>query len=91
MRVFVVALDADGAVAGALVRERLKERISSFYELSPTVFAITADMLSNDVAEMAGLKGEDRLPNATGAVFRIDSYSGFTNRALWEWLEGVED
>ena len=31
------------------------------------------------------------MENATGAVFRIDNYSGYSARSLWEWLSKVEE
>ena len=90
MRVFVVALDADGEVASEMVEERLKRSVSDFYRLSPSVFVVSADLLSSELANAAGIKGDDRLSDATGVVFRIDGYSGFTDRSLWEWMEKVE-
>ena len=90
MRVFVVVLDEDGKAVSAQVEERLKGSVSSLYRLSPDVFVVAADLLSSELAAVAGIKGEERLSDATGVVFRIDGYSGFTNRAMWEWMERVE-
>ncbi|MCY4005765.1 MAG: hypothetical protein OXE84_02910 [Rhodobacteraceae bacterium] len=90
MRVFAVALDNDGAASAEEVNDRLKVRSASFYRLSSTVFVVAADLLSDQVAELAGIKGDDRLQSATGVVFRIDAYSGFASRSIWEWLSKVE-
>ncbi len=90
MRVFAVILDADGQAASKQVGERLRGAVSSVYRLSPSVFVVAADLLSDELAERAGIKGEDRLRGATGVVFRIDSYSGFTDRSMWEWMGTVE-
>lgn len=89
-RVFVVVLDREGEGVREEVNERLENRASLVYRVSSTVFMVSEFGLSKDIAEMAGIKGDDRIPDATGAVFRIDSYSGFTDRALWEWLNNVE-
>jgi len=91
MRIFAVALDNDGAASAEEVNDRLKSRGASFHRLSSTVFVVAADLLSDQIAELAGIKGDDRLQSATGVVFRIDSYAGFASRSVWEWLGRVEE
>ena len=89
MDTFVVVVDSAGAEQSPLVKERLKGEFSEIYELSPTSFLVSADALTEDIAVAAGIKGEEGVENATGAVFKIAGYSGYTRRALWEWLSKV--
>ncbi len=91
MRIFAVILDADGEAESERVEARLRKKFSSLYRLSPSVFVVAADLLSSELAESAGIKGEDRLEGATGVVFRIDGYSGFTDGSMWEWMGNVEN
>ena len=91
MRAFVVVLDEDGKATSAKVEKRLKNTVSSLYRLTPSVFVAATDLLSSELAAAAGLKGDNRLDGATGVVFRIDNYSGYTDGAMWEWMEKVEN
>ena len=89
MDAFIIAMDLEGAEQSPSVKERLKEQYDEFYELSPTSFLVASDTLTEDVAVAAGIKGEEGVKIATGAVFKIAGYSGFTRRSLWEWLSKV--
>lgn len=89
METFIVVMDSAGAEQSPLVKERLKKEFNEFYEISPTSFLVSADVLTEDVAVAAGIRGEESVENATGAVFKIASYAGYTRRALWEWLGKV--
>ena len=91
MGLFVIVLDEDGIRATDPVRDRLRNRFDDTYEISPFAFLVSSKELTKDVAATAGIRGDDRIEGATGAVFRLDSYSGFTNRAMWEWISKVED
>lgn len=86
MSTFVVILDREGAAVAPQVEERLKEAFPVVHAWLPTVFLVSSDGLTSEVAEAGGINGEGDEPRATGAVFRIDNYSGFSNRSLWEWL-----
>ena len=68
------------------VRNRLKDEYGAVYEYVPSVLMVSADALTADVARTAGIKTENENRIATGAVFRINGYSGFTDRSLWEWF-----
>ena len=59
------------------------------HDFVPTCILVSADVLTEDIAEAAGIKGDDRDTAATGAVFRINGYGGYTNRSLWEWIGKV--
>ena len=48
--------------------------------------------LTQEVAVRAGIKGEDRIEDASGVVFRLNgAYAGFAARSLWEWLGQAEE
>ena len=87
--IFVVIL-AEGQDAGA---ERLRKMYPTAYELAGNVFFIAEDeALTGTVAKALGLTKEDAESGIRGAVFRLNgSYTGFTRRTLWEWLEKAED
>ena len=89
MSAFVVILDEDGIESADQVRDRLKERYGTVYEYMPSVFMVSADELTTDIAKAVGIKGEGAERVASGVVFRIGGYSGYTDRALWEWFERV--
>ena len=89
MDAFIVVMDPEGADRSSSVKERLQERYDEFYEFSPTCFLVASDALTEDIAKAAGIKGEGGIESATGAVFKISGYSGFTSRSLWEWLSKV--
>ena len=90
MSTFIVIMDPGGAARGPEVKSRLQEKFKEVYEFSPTAFLVAADTLTVEVARAGGIKGEGQMANATGAVFRIDNYSGYSDRSLWEWLAKVE-
>lgn len=89
MSTFVVVLDREGAAASSDVLARLREAYKDVHPYTPTCILVSADALTEDVAEAGGIKGDDRDGAATGAVFRINGYSGYTNRSLWEWIAKV--
>ena len=83
-----------------LLRERnatIAQRIRDAYddderfELSSTVFFVADSAMTRDVARKVGLKGADRVPNASGLVTRVSTYSGWTVSSLWEWLGDVAE
>ena len=90
MSAFAVVLDQDGIRNADQVRARLTERYGAVYEYTPSIFMVSADALTADIAKAVGIKGEGAERVASGAVFRISGYSGYTDRALWEWFERVD-
>ena len=89
MSVFVVVMDAEGSVAAPQVLERLREKFPEVHKYTSTCFLVSADSLTKEVAEAAGLRRENG--GFTGVVFRLDGYSGFTDTSLWEWISKVSD
>ena len=92
MRSFVVIVDERGADKAAEVKARLDAAYADVYEISPTVFVVASDGLTESVAISAGFKDRRGLGEheVTGVVFRIDIYSGYTRTSLWEWLRKAE-
>ena len=74
------------------VLDRVDEEYPDNFRLSPTFSVVSSDDLSENVAIKAGIKGENQVPEASGAVFMLrGSYSGYTTRSLWEWLGRHEE
>ena len=83
MSVFIVSL----RVPNSEVRAKVQE-FDNYYIYSNTVFFIATENLSQEVAFKIGLQGDDRVPGSSGVVAKMNgSYSGFTSRDLWDWLE----
>lgn len=74
------------------VSKRIRETYPDSYSLTDTFFLVQSTGIAQAVATAAGIKGEDRIKDASGVVFRLNrSYSGYTERALWDWLEQVQE
>ena len=73
------------------------ERIDRHYEAfhySETFHLIKCPrtVLSQEVAQVVGLKGDDQIDDVSGFVIQQKSaYAGFTRRDLWEWLASLDD
>lgn len=73
----------------AEIEASVKEHFPDAYQMTDSTFLVRSDNLSSQIAESVGIKGANR--RFAGAVFKINhSYSGFTSRDLWEWLDGAE-
>ena len=74
------------------VLDRLDAEYPDNFQLSRTFAVVSSDELSQSVATKVGIKGENRAPGVSGAVFILQgAYSGYTDRSLWEWLGKHED
>ena len=85
----VVLYEPDEEVEG-----RLAEAYQFHHKYTDTFYLICAgqSVITKDIAEAIGLKGEDRVEDSSGAVFKMNSaFSGYTQRSLWEWLESAMD
>ena len=74
------------------VLERLEGKYPNTRCHTDTFFLVPVDktVTTDDVAVVAGIKGDSR--DASGIVFKINAaYSGYTNKALWEWLSDFEN
>ena len=84
MAVFSIVLKEPNGPA----KIRIDDAYPGCFWLGRSFALVTSDELSETVAARAGLKGEDRAQDASGVVFQLEgSYSGHTNRSLWEWLK----
>ena len=71
------------------ITDSVKEHFPGAYQLTDSTFLVRSEGLSSQIAELVGIKGENR--RFAGAVFKINhSYSGFTSRDLWEWLDEAD-
>lgn len=60
------------------------------YALGNAAFLVRSDLLSSRIAQKLHIKGDER--KYTGVVFKINhSYSGYTSRDLWEWLDEASE
>lgn len=74
------------------VARRIKEKYPGCHQATDTGFLVQSREITQDVAVNAGIKGEGRVADAAGVVFKLNgAYSGFAPRALWEWLGQAEE
>lgn len=74
------------------VASRIQEMYPDNYEFTQTCYLVQSRDITQKIAAIVGIKGENRIDNASGAVFRLNgAYSGFASRALWEWLDQAEE
>ena len=90
MDIFAVILDEAGVSASSSVKARLREKTKFFYEFSPSVFLVADDKLTENVSKAGGINEKEKEGVATGVVFKVSSYSGYTSGSLWEWLGKVQ-
>ena len=87
MAVHIVVLTRPNADVVA----RLAERYPDHHQVTETCYLVQSKEITQGIATSVGLKGEDRVDDAAGVVFRLNgAYSGYTERALWEWLGQAE-
>ena len=85
MSVFAVVFTGQQPISEAAA-QAVYAQFPDAYGLNATTFLVRSDRLSSQIAEQLRIKGEDR--QFVGVVFRVNhSYSGFTSRDLWEWLD----
>ena len=88
MRTFAIVLNE----ANPDVAERIKGEYPDHYRITDTLFLIADDTIAEKVATAVGIKGDDRIENARGVVFKLNSaYSGYSSRSLWDWLTAAEE
>lgn len=76
------------------VADKIEEFYPEHFKYSDTVFLVSVEetIMSNDVAIKVGIKGENRIEDSSGVVFKLNTgYSGYTTRTLWEWLSDVNE
>ena len=72
-------------------QQRVQKAYPDCFQLSPTFTVVTTKDVSETVANRAGIQGDDRVEDVSGVVFKLrKTYSGYTTRTLWEWLEQHE-
>lgn len=75
------------------VDQRMQDHFAEHFRYNDT-FALVAGNpgeMAEEVALTIGLKGEHRVTDASGVVFKLNTgYAGYTRKDLWEWLSSVE-
>ncbi len=92
MAVFAVHLSGDN------IEEPVQQLRDAYpdqehFEISERLFLVHSDGLARNVATKVGIgkEADDPFESVTGVVFKLNaSYSGYDNRAMWEWLTLVE-
>ncbi len=88
MRVFAVVLNKPNSD----VARRVEDKYPNHYRMNDTFFLVQGEGIAQTVSEAVGIKGDERVEEARGVVFKINhSYSGFASRALWDWLGQAEE
>ena len=85
MRTYAIIFTEPSPQGGKRVKASTSHPVP--YELVPDVAYLVKSLLpSDEIARLVGIKGEGR--DASGVVIRLGTgYAGFTNKALWEWLD----
>ena len=78
----------------AEVETRLSSAYTEHHKYTDTFYLVCTEpsVVTSDIAEAVGLKGDNRIEDSSGVVFKMNSaFSGYTQRSLWEWLESITD
>lgn len=71
---------------------RIEEKYPNHHQVMEGCYLVQSKELTQDIAVNVGLKGEGRVEDVTGVVFKLNgAYSGYAARTLWEWLGEVEE
>ena len=73
------------------VAERARRHYPDSYKYNETFFLVQGDIddLASTIAAKVGLQGNERVPEASGVVLKLNQgYSGYTSPDLWDWLAG---
>ena len=78
--------------ANESVSHLIQENYSDSFEYSPTLYLVVDECLAEALAKKVGIKGEDRIADASGFVVKLGefSYSGYTMRSLWDWFREAQ-
>lgn len=88
MNIYAIALKRSNPE----VSRRIRAAYPDAYPLTDTFFLVQCKGIAKTVAISIGIKGDDKVEGASGVVFRLShAYSGYTDRALWEWLEQAQE
>lgn len=77
----------------AKIQERIEEEYpdQNHFKISDICFLVSSYELSQSVAQRIGLKGENRVEDSLGVVFRLNgAYSGYHYKSVWEWIKQFE-
>ncbi len=89
MTVYAVLLRESNDEVAKRLFDHYKEE--DYYCMSDTTYLVRSSTIAEKVAVAIGLKGEDRIEDASGVVFKLNhSFAGYSSRDLWDWLEQTE-
>lgn len=73
------------------VTRRIRKNYPTCYKLDRSCYLVRSSDLCQSVAVKSGIKGDDRVESAVGAVFRLNgTYAGYASTSLWEWMANEE-
>ena len=85
----VVLIEPNADVEQRIIDNYPKPR---HFKLTDAFYLVRDGHLSEDIAVSAGLKGDERIEQAAGVVFRLNrAYAGYASPLLWEWLVDAEE
>ena len=89
MPLFAVILNDPNEPVESRLHEAFGEQ--NVFPMNDRTFLVASDEITENVTVKAGIKGDDRIENSRGAVFRLNgAYAGYTVKSLWEWLSDHE-
>ena len=89
-RIFAIVLNEPNYEIDARILSAYPTR----FKYTDTFYLVALDQvaITKEVAEEVGLKGDNRVKESSGVVFKLNSaYSGYTDKSLWEWLGSVSE
>lgn len=93
-RIFIVVL-SDYCKETKEIYDRLSKEYQSCFQYTDRVIFVSDDraIMTDNIVKTAGLKDDDRVERGlSGAVLKLNkSYSGFTSKRFWEWMDSVTE
>ena len=87
MAIYIIVLEEPTAPKA---EDRVRRLYHDAYKIRDGVFLISHDGIAEEVSVSLGIKDELQ-PDMTGGVFKLNgSYSGYAQRAMWDWLKNKE-
>ena len=88
MTLYAIVLTEPNAEIYARIKSKYTTDRELYDRLSDTFYLVRSDgIYSEDIAVGVGIKGDNRIESANGAVFKLNgAYAGYAPQTLWEWL-----
>ncbi|MGI9250233.1 MAG: hypothetical protein ACR2PR_03430 [Pseudohongiellaceae bacterium] len=86
--VLTCSIDSIDNGPGAEIIKNIKKRYPTHYPVGNNNYLVRSKEVAAQVANNVGLKGDDKVDDATGVVFKLNTtYSGYESSSLWDWME----